>query len=118
MGKVWVLDTETKGTGAQMVPLESVLKKPAPREPIFVPPKRGERPPEKPAPKPQREFKVVDVVTRQVLAEDAGARATIDLLKTLKSVVDVRIYSRERGADAWQLLSFGEQRALWDLRDR
>jgi hypothetical protein len=27
MGKTWVLDTETKGTGANMVPLEKVLKK-------------------------------------------------------------------------------------------
>jgi hypothetical protein len=26
MAKVWVLDTETKGTGAQMVPLEKALK--------------------------------------------------------------------------------------------
>jgi hypothetical protein len=26
--KTWVLDTETKGTGANMVPLEKVLKKP------------------------------------------------------------------------------------------
>jgi hypothetical protein len=31
MAKVWVLDTETKGTGAQMVPLEKVLEKPAPK---------------------------------------------------------------------------------------
>jgi hypothetical protein len=31
MAKVWVLDTETKGTGAQMVPLEKVLKPGAPR---------------------------------------------------------------------------------------
>jgi hypothetical protein len=30
MGKVWVLDTETKGTGAQMVPLEQVQAKPEP----------------------------------------------------------------------------------------
>jgi hypothetical protein len=29
MRKVWVLDTETKGTGAQMVPLEKVLRQPA-----------------------------------------------------------------------------------------
>jgi hypothetical protein len=28
MGKTWVLDTETKGTGANMVPLEKVQKKP------------------------------------------------------------------------------------------
>ena len=30
MGKVWVLDTDTKGTGARMVPLEDVLVKPEP----------------------------------------------------------------------------------------
>ena len=28
MGKTWVLDTETKGTGANMVPLEKTLAKP------------------------------------------------------------------------------------------
>lgn len=28
--KKWVLDTETKGTGANMVPLEKVLEKPEP----------------------------------------------------------------------------------------
>jgi hypothetical protein len=32
MGKIWVLDTETKGTGANMVPLEKVERKPR-REP-------------------------------------------------------------------------------------
>ena len=32
MAKIWVLDTETKGTGANMVPLEKVLKKPAPAD--------------------------------------------------------------------------------------
>jgi hypothetical protein len=33
MGKVWVLDTDTKGTGARMVPLESVQEKPEPERP-------------------------------------------------------------------------------------
>jgi hypothetical protein len=28
VGKVWVLDTETKGTGANMVPLEKAQKRP------------------------------------------------------------------------------------------
>src|SRR5262249_48753807 len=28
MAKTWVLDTDTKGTGARMVPLDDVLKKP------------------------------------------------------------------------------------------
>jgi hypothetical protein len=33
MGKVWVLDTETKGTGANMVPLEKTLEQPKPDKP-------------------------------------------------------------------------------------
>jgi hypothetical protein len=46
--KTWVLDTETKGTGANMVPLEKVLKKPEPaparRRPTPAPePRRAER---------------------------------------------------------------------------
>jgi hypothetical protein len=42
--KTWVLDTETKGTGANVVPLEKVLKKPdppaerRPRRPVAAPP--------------------------------------------------------------------------------
>jgi hypothetical protein len=46
--KTWVLDTETKGTGANMVPLDKVLKKPDPaparRRPApAAEPKREER---------------------------------------------------------------------------
>jgi hypothetical protein len=40
MGKTWVLDTETKGTGANMVPLEKVLKQPEPAEKPVQRPKR------------------------------------------------------------------------------
>jgi hypothetical protein len=57
--KTWVLDTETKGTGANMVPLEKVLEKPDPApatrraapatEPPRRPPRRHAR---RPAPKP------------------------------------------------------------------
>jgi hypothetical protein len=57
--KTWVLDTETKGTGANMVPLEKVLKQPepaaAPRRPAPAaePRKRAERPARRrPAPRP------------------------------------------------------------------
>jgi hypothetical protein len=61
MGKTWVLDTETKGTGANMVPLEKVLKRPEPPEKPVRRPKRGESsaaatPSAKPrAPKPEPE---------------------------------------------------------------
>ena len=33
MGKTWILDTDTKGTGAQMVPLEKVIESPQPEAP-------------------------------------------------------------------------------------
>jgi hypothetical protein len=47
--KTWVLDTETKGTGANVVPLEKVLERPEPAPPRRRPapaakPRRAERP--------------------------------------------------------------------------
>ena len=63
-GRVWVLDTETKGTGAQMVPLDSVVKKPERvREPPVVRKRRAKPAPEPPARRPRR-FRVVDIATR------------------------------------------------------
>src|SRR5215210_6042018 len=43
MAKVWVLDTETKGTGAEMVPLEKVQKDAEGRPPRRRPPARKRR---------------------------------------------------------------------------
>src|SRR2546423_11104023 len=58
--KVWVLDTETKGTGANVVPLESTLRRAdAPAEPLYVPPKRAPRAPEPPAPRLPRAYRLV-----------------------------------------------------------
>jgi len=37
MAKRWVLDTDTKGTGARMVPLDDVLEKPQPKPPPPAP---------------------------------------------------------------------------------
>ena len=56
--KTWVLDTETKGTGANMVPIEKVLEEPEPtparRRPApAAEPKRAERRERRhPAPRP------------------------------------------------------------------
>ena len=61
MAKVWVLDTETKGTGANVVPLEKVQRRPeaAPERPARAakrPDESGPRrsKPAKPAPEPER----------------------------------------------------------------
>ena len=61
MAKVWVLDTETKGTGANVVPLEQAQRRPdaAPERPTRAAKRRDDaapRPPKprKPAPEPER----------------------------------------------------------------
>jgi hypothetical protein len=117
MAKVWVLDTETKGTGARVVPLEKALKRPAPSdEPFFVPPKPRPRPEPAPEPRRPRTFRVVDVMTQEVLAEGAGLRATLGVLDGVRSVVDVRIFVWEPEPGRWRLLTLGEQQALWARR--
>jgi hypothetical protein len=118
--KVWVLDTETKGTGAEMVPLEKVLRKPTSGEPlsVHVPPKREPRPPKEPEPKPPRSFRIVDVTTGDVLGEHLDTRATIAALEDVGSVVDVRIYVWDHSTKRWVLLTLGEQKTLWEFRGR
>jgi hypothetical protein len=116
--KVWVLDTETKGTGAQMVPLDKVLRKPTSGEPLYVPPKRAPRPPKEPEPRRPRSFKIVDVTTGDVLGEHLDTRAAIAALEDVGSVVDVRIYVWDPSTDRWVLLTLGEQKALWEFRGR
>jgi hypothetical protein len=116
MGKTWVLHTETKGTGAQMVPLESVQKRSSPVEPVFVPRQPAPAPkPEPAAPRPRRKFKLVDVMTRQTLLEGAGAREAVDVLKGIRSIVDVNVYVWQSERERWRLLTLAEQRSLWDL---
>jgi hypothetical protein len=117
MGRVWVLDTETKGTGAQMVPLDKVLKKPAPsHEPLFVPPKRKPREPKPAEPRAPRRFRIVDVATRAVLADDVGAREALRALSDVRSTVDVHVFMWEPKTEAWRLLTLAEQKTMWDRR--
>ena len=118
-GNVWVLDTETKGTGANMVPLDRVLRKPGSSSavPGFVF-RKVERRPEEPEPRAPRRFKVVDLMTRRVLAEDTDARDAVRALDDVRSIVDVSIFVWEPVAERWRLLTFDEGRMLWDYRGR
>ena len=117
MGKTWVLDTETKGTGAEMVPLERLQKKLASKgvHPVIAP-RRQPRPAPPTAPRESWKFKVVDLMTQRVLAENADARTILELLQGIRSVVDVRIYVWRPEAKDWWLLNFGEKKLLWDYR--
>jgi hypothetical protein len=115
--KTWVLDTETKGTGANMVPLEK--RKPSPeqsRGALYVPRKHSPPPAKPPAPKPARRFKVIDVVSRQVLAEGTDARGTVNVLKNVRSIVDIQVYVWQPVRETWRMLGFDEVRLLWEHR--
>ena len=112
-----MLDTETKGTGAQMVPLDPAQDKPkAEPKPVWVPPKRRPREPEPPAPKVPRRFRVVDVVTREVLADDAEVRTLLTVLGGVEHVHDVNVFVWEPEDDRWRLLSLAEQDTVWQRR--
>ena len=126
MGKIWILDTETKGTGAEMVPLERALerRRSAPREkPSEAPRRRPARMPQ-PRPDPRVErppkepswFKIVSALSGQVLAEDVTAVEAVTALAGLRSLVDARVYVHEPGG--WRPLTMREQKLLREFRDR
>ena len=117
VAKTWILDTETKGTGAHIAPLNDGRPRPE-RELATVSFDRPPRPVVEPAPPAPRLFKVVDVMSARVLADGADTRETLKLLAGMRSVVDARIYVWAPGSDRWRLLSIAEQRALWQLRNR
>jgi hypothetical protein len=117
VGKVWVLDTETKGTGAEMVPLEKAKRRSGgggARQVIAPKPKPRAEP--TPAPRGPLKFKVVDVMTRLPLAEDSDTRTTLEALEGVRSVVDVRIYAWREEDQDWKPLTFDEKKRLWNLR--
>src|SRR3954447_18859807 len=99
-----------------MVPLDSVLEQPKPSKPLVAPAKP--KPREAPAPEPRapRRFRVVDVVTREVLADDASARETVEVLGGVRSSVDVNVFVWAEKAGTWRLLSLDEKQALWRRR--
>jgi hypothetical protein len=117
VAKTWILDAETKGTGAHIAPLKDGRPRPE-RELATVSFDRPPRPVAEPAPPAPRLFKVVDVISARVLADGADTRETLKLLAGMRSVVDARIYVWAPGSDRWRLLSIAEQRALWQLRNR
>jgi hypothetical protein len=117
MALTWVLDTEAKGTGAHMVPLERADKKASEdRRLSTVTFKRSPARDSTPAPPAPQRFKVVDVLSGRVLAQDAGAREAVSALGQLRSVIDARVSVWSTQAGRWKLLSLDEQKALWRLR--
>src|SRR5438105_338512 len=99
-----------------MVPLERVLNRGSEQVPGFVLPKRRRPDPAPAEPRRPRRFKVVDLMTRQVLAEDIDARHAVEILSGVRSIVDVIVYMRDEQSERWRRLTFGETNALWQQR--
>jgi hypothetical protein len=119
VAKTWILDTATKGTGASIVPLDRVQKPPARSEDqLYVPPEPRPKRPSELKPRAPRRFRIVDVVTRETLAEDVDTRSALTVLRGVRSIVDVHVSVHDADKGTWRLLSLREQRALWDARAR
>jgi hypothetical protein len=116
MSKTWILDSETKGTGAHMVPLEDALSGDRSEPDLsLVILRREPAPAKQTSPEPMK-FKVVDVMSACVLAQDVSAREAVGMLENLRSVLDARIFVWAPGRGRWRLLSLDEQKALWGFR--
>jgi hypothetical protein len=50
------------------------------------------------------------------LAEGTNAHETLDVLKGIRSIVDVNIYVWRPETEDWRLLTLDEQRVLWERR--
>jgi hypothetical protein len=118
VAKTWVLDTETKGTGAHVAPYEETQNARLERDLALVRLGGAARAPRPPAPVEPLRFKVVSVMSSQVLAEDAGAREAVRVLEGLRSVIDTRIFVWAPERHRWRLLSLDESKALWSFRGR
>jgi hypothetical protein len=119
VAKTWVLDTETKGTGAHMAPLRSARSdRDAQRELSLTTLKRPTQPARPPEPPPPLRFRVVDVMSGRVLAEDVGAREAVRVLEGMRSSLDSRVSVWSAQAGRWRLLGLEQQRELWGFRHR
>jgi hypothetical protein len=119
MAKTWVLDTETKGTGANMVPLEAVLRRQGAERglaTVSLAPQRRSVPAASPeAPAPLR-FRLVDVLGGRELARDVGVQAVVRILEDMRTVLDARVYVWLEDRRRWRLLTLEEHKLLWQFR--
>ncbi len=116
MAKTWVLDTETKGTGAHVVPLSDGAPGDAREaELALVQLSRPPRPPRPSGTPAKTTFRVVNVLSGEELGEDLDARETVETLAGMGSALDARVYLHHGAGTRWRLLSLADTRRLWAL---
>jgi len=124
MARTWVLDTETKGTGAHIAPLKRHDGSRSRKLNLirFRPPAAargsGSDAAEQSLPARALRFKVVDILAARVLVEDVTLSAALRSLGSLRKAIDARVYVRRVQGGRWELLSLADTRRLWSLRAR
>ena len=86
VAKTWVLDTETKGTGANMVPLEKVQKKPSKDDEARPAPRRKPAHRERPSAaerRPRRPERPAEVTTTPLAPGQVRKKTTGEIGKVL-----------------------------------
>jgi hypothetical protein len=117
MRKTWVLDTETKGTGAHVAPLQGAGSAPArERQLDTVTLRRPARAATAPPPEGPPRFRIVDVMSARTIADGVDARAAVAALGRMRSLHDARAYIWVDASQRWRLLTLAEQRWLWSMR--
>ena len=104
-----------------MVPLESVRKRSPEASALVVPRKPRPHAAESIETRPRKEevhrFRIIDMVTRETLADGASTADAVEVLRGVRSLVDVNIYVWREQPGRWRLLTIEEKRVLWGLRD-
>jgi hypothetical protein len=117
VSKTWVLDTETKGTGAHVAPLRDAERERATERDLSLTRFRAQPPPPPPpARREPRRFRVVDIQSGRILADGVSASGAVAALEQMRSPLDVRVHVLEPSASRWRLLTLAETRALWAFR--
>ncbi len=117
MAKTWVLDTETKGTGAHIAPLERTPHTSEPARDLELVKLRRPPRPRRPAQPPQaRRFKVTELMTGRVLGEDLDTREVVEVLEGAHSALDANVYGWSEKSGRWRLLTPNQRERLWRLR--
>jgi hypothetical protein len=118
--KVWVLDTETKGTGAHIAPLKQsgASRKSEPALELVELRRPSREPSTAAADPPSMRFRVRDVMSSRTIADEVDAAEAVAALGQLRSIVDAEVFVRSAPSGRWRLLGLEDRRRLWELRDR
>ncbi len=113
MGKTWILDSETKGTGAVMVPLNKA-KKLHKDKPLQVVQGISGRPAPKSRPRLPTLFMAKTIYGHRLKVKVQGAEL-VRFLATVNRPQDIQIFAYDRKRGDWFLVPSHDSKLIWRL---